>query len=327
MTDKILIAEISGKRPGGKEERPTERFRSKHPMVIISNNSEGYDTHLPIIDVPDDYREWYIAHIKNSDNAWYAPMNRSYAIKYARENGYRYLVQLDDNIQLLELALWEENGGRGKRYRQQFWARPGQEERTIDILDDFIEVLKTVLENTNAGMVGCQLAGTAVPEWRFLREGYVYSFFMLDVDRIPDIFQGDFEDDIEFRLKLKQMGVPVIQIPVLRYAKIGQKQSKKEDASGCREEYIKAGLKRGEHMGLLYGDIYSCRLVNKTNTVKVVGEGEARYFKHYIKPFKVGVVVNDMDAIQKAVRGIIEKYASHKPDKTIRKVKKIKIAE
>lgn len=327
MTDKILIAEISGKRPGGEEERPTERFRSKHPMVIISNNSEGYDTHLPIINVPDDYREWYIAHIKNSDNAWYAPMNRSYAIKYARENGYRYLVQLDDNIQLLEIGFWAERAKPVKRYRQSFYSRPGQEERTKDILDDYIEVLKTVLENTNAGMVGCQLAGTARPDWQFLREGYCYSFFMLDTERVPDVFQGDFEDDIEFRLKLKQMGIPVVQVSPLRYAKAGQQQNKKEDRSGCREEYAKVGLKRGEHMARLYGDIYQCRMVNKTNTVMAVAQDENIYFRHYMKPFKVGVVVNDMDAIKKVFWGIIEKYASHKPDKTIRKVKKVKIAE
>lgn len=327
MTDNILVAEISGKRPGSEVQRPTERYKTKHPMVIISNNSEGYETDLPIVDVPDDYRDWYIANIKNSDNAWYAPMNRSYAIKYARDNGYRYLVQLDDNIMLLELGLWYDGGSTGKRYRQQFWSRPGQEERIKEILDDYIEVLKTVLENTNAGMAGCQLAGTAIPEWRFLREGYCYSLFMLDVERVPDVFQGDFEDDIEFRLKLKQMGVPVVQIPLLRYAKMGQQQNKDEDLSGCRAEYAKAGLKRGEHMGKLYSDIYRCTMTNKTRTVMAKPVEEAIYFKHIIKPFKVGVVVSDMDAIKNAVRGIIEKYASHKPDKTIRKVKKVKIAE
>jgi hypothetical protein len=66
--------------------------------VIISNNADGYVTDIPIVMVPDGYRQWYVANHKNSENAWYAPMNRSYAIKYAREKGYRYLVQMDDNI-------------------------------------------------------------------------------------------------------------------------------------------------------------------------------------------------------------------------------------
>ena len=63
--------------------------------MIISNNSEGYTSTWPIVNVPDDYKQWYVENIKNSENAWYAPMNRSYAIKYAREKGYDYLVQLD----------------------------------------------------------------------------------------------------------------------------------------------------------------------------------------------------------------------------------------
>ena len=39
---KILIAEISGKRPGTYKQRPTELFQTVHDKVIISNNSEGY---------------------------------------------------------------------------------------------------------------------------------------------------------------------------------------------------------------------------------------------------------------------------------------------
>ena len=38
----------------------------------------------------------------------------------------------------------------------------------------------------------------------------------LDLDSCPDVFHGDFEDDIEYRLKCKQMGLPVMQIIVLR---------------------------------------------------------------------------------------------------------------
>ena len=59
----ILIAEISGKRPGGCDKRPTEKFETHYDKVIISNNSEGYVTNWPIVNVPDDYREWYCANI------------------------------------------------------------------------------------------------------------------------------------------------------------------------------------------------------------------------------------------------------------------------
>lgn len=98
MSNEVLIAEISGKRSGTKEDRPTEKFNFDWDKVIISNNSEGYETDWPVINVPNDYQEWYKEHAKMSESAYYAPMNRSYAIKYAREHGYKYLVQLDDNI-------------------------------------------------------------------------------------------------------------------------------------------------------------------------------------------------------------------------------------
>ena len=311
MSDRILIAEISGKRPGTAKQRPTERFESQHDWVIISNNSEGYETDKPIINVPDDYREWYCANIKNSDNAWYAPMNRSYAIKWARENGYDYLVQLDDNIKFLELTYAEKNNGVTKRYRKQ----------TKDkMLDDFICMFVAVLKNTNAVMVGCNLAGIGTPDMSLLTERYCYSIFGLDLKRCPDIFHGDFEDDIEFRLKCRQMGLPVVQVQPMRYSKVGQAHS--VDISGCRAEYLKAGLKRGEHMVKLYGDIYSCRMRKTRNHVNSTEDEEAINFKHYVKPFKLGVVVYDMEPITRTFREILAKYAEHKPDKSIFKIKK-----
>lgn len=319
MTDKILIAEISGKRPGSSNQRPTEKMKTQYPMVIISNNSEGYETDLPIINVPDDYLEWYCENIKNSENSWYAPMNRSYAIKYARENGYRYLVQLDDNIWRLEIALWKKENGIARRYRA--LCDYGKKE----MLDDYIRVFYTILKNTNAGMVGCDLGGVSIPGCDRIKERYVYSIFMVDTERCPDIFQGDFEDDIEFRLKLKQMGVPVLQIPFMRYSKTGQNHTK--DLTGCRAEYLKAGLKRGEHMGKLYGDMYKCRMVKKSASVKTQEGSETIYFKHILKPFKVGVIVKDEKAINDALTEIIKKYAEDIPDKSIYKVKKIKVGK
>ena len=42
MDDDILVVIISGKRPGGERARPTERLSTKHPRIIVSNNSNGY---------------------------------------------------------------------------------------------------------------------------------------------------------------------------------------------------------------------------------------------------------------------------------------------
>lgn len=279
MKDKTLIVEISGKRPGNSKQRPTEKNKTEYPHVIISNNSEGYETDWEIVNVPQDYEVWYKSVAKTSDNAWYAPMNRSYAIKYAREHGYRYLAQLDDNIEHLEIGYkCKLKSGVIKRYRNQ---------STDGMLDDFIDTLVIVLQNTNAAMAGCNLAGCSDPDDTYLAERFVYSLFVLDLDRCPDLFQGDFEDDVEYRLKLRQMGLPSIQVAALRYSKTGQAKTK--DLTGCRKAYAEVGVKRGEHMRKLYGDTYSCGMRSKSNRMNADWEVGEAYFKHTLKPFKMGV--------------------------------------
>lgn len=309
MIDTLVVI-ISGKRPGGVKQRPTEKLSTQLEQIYISNNADGYETDIPIVMVPEEYKQWYIANHKNSDNAWYAPMNRSYAIKYARERGYRYLVQMDDNILSLDVCFLANGENGARRYRSQH----------CDALDDFVSMYRTVLKNTNAAMVGCQLAGTAIPENTLWREGYVYSFFMLDLQRCPDVFQGDFEDDVEYRLKCAQIGRPVIQLPWLMYGKTGQ--GKNTDLSGCRAEYAKQGLKRGAHMSMLYGDMYSCRMTHKRHTTVAKTENDALYFKHILRPVKVGVIVKDAEAIRNEARRIFMKYRKHQPDKVVVKVKR-----
>jgi hypothetical protein len=293
---KILIAEISGKRPGTYKQRPTELFETCHDHIIISNNSDGYTSTWPIINVPDDYREWYVNNMKNSENAWYAPMNRSYAIKYAREHGYDYLVQLDDNIVLLEIASIKKEDGHILRRRI----------NGIHLFDDFVTMLACVLDNTNAAMAGFDLAGISEPTTKFLSERYCYSFFMLNLSCCPDVFQGDFEDDIEYRLKCAQMGRPVVQVVPMRYGKTGQNKTK--DLTGCRAEYLKKGVLRGEHMSKLYGDVYSARMRNIGHSVMARRETENANFKHDLKPWKLGVIVYDMKAMEECLANILKKY-------------------
>lgn len=226
-------------------------------------------------------------------------MNRSYAIKYAREHGYRYLVQLDDNITFLEIGYTRKIDDKTiKRYRVQ---------SKDEMLDDFVDTLVTVLECTNAAMSGCTLCGVAAPSDDYLSERFVYSCFALDVDRCPDLFQGDFEDDVEFRLKLKQMGVPSVQVAPLRYSKTGQ--AKNKDLTGCRKAYAEAGVKRGEHMRKLYGNIYSCGMRSKSNCITSKAEAGAAYFKHILKPFKVGVLVKDKGKIDAQMQYLLKKWA------------------
>lgn len=306
---KVLVVEISGKRPGTSDQRPTEKFKTGYDHLIISNNSDGYETEWPVVMVPPEYVEWYKANVKTSESAWYAPMNRSYAIKYARERGYDYLVQLDDNIIYLELAyINERKDGTTVRYRQQ--------SRT-EMLDDFIDMLCTVLENTNAAIAGCDLR-SVMPTRIFLAERFCYSFFALDLKRCPDIYHGDFEDDIEFRLKCAEMGYPSVMVCPCRYGKTGQNYNK--DETGNRAAYTAAGIKRGEHMRILHGDVYSCGYGKRTMTVANVPNGKV--FRHKLKVFKLGVMVKDRAAIEDQMHELLQKWARQQPDKAIVKIRK-----
>lgn len=313
MRNDVLVVEISGKRPGGSDKRPTEKYQIAHDHLIISNNADGYITNWPIVMVPDDFKEDYISRYKTSESAWYAPMNRSYAITYAKEKGYKYLVQLDDNILKLEIAYLIKSADVIKRYRSTF---------SYEMMDDFIEMLVCVLENTDAGMAGCGLMGVSAPDKTFLSERYVYSLFALDLSRCPDHFQGDFEDDIEFRLKLGQMGVPAVQVAPLRYDKTSQFSGK--DESGNRAAYTKAGTARGEHMRALYGDKYSCGMRGKTAGIKCEKKNGKAYFQHRLTPWKVGVKVKNREAIEEKFKRLLEKYAPYTPDKYVIKEKKVK---
>lgn len=305
----VLVVEISGKRPGGVEKRPTEKFECNYDHLIISNNSEGYETTWDIVNVPQEYVSWYKESVATSDNAWYAPMNRSYAIKYAKEHGYKYLVQLDDNIKFLEIGyLADDAKNRRKRFRVQ---------NRQNMLDDFIEMLCCILENTNAGIAGCNLASSN-PDAEFLSERYCYSIFALKLDVVPDLYAGDFEDDIEFRLKCTQMGIPSVMVVPLRYSKTAQRSGK--DETGNRAAYTATGLKRGDTMRAIHGEYYSCGYAKRTMTTQNIENGKV--FRHKLQRIKLGVVVKDKDAIEKCFQSLLNKWAKPQTNKVIVKRKK-----
>lgn len=319
MNDKrILLVEISGKRPGDKNDRPTEKFDfGNFDKVIISNNSEGYESEWQIVDVPEDYQNYYKDKVKTSDIAYYAPMNRSYAIKYAREHGYDYLVQLDDNLTSFDIRykISSENKTYDTSTKQKNYK---------DLPQEMIRYMAKVLEHTNAGVVGCIPRASGIPSDDWIRERYVYSFFIMDLKRVPDIYHGDFEDDIKFRLKLKERKTPMLQICSFGYDKTHQGPNN-SDLTGNRMAYAEAGLKRGETMSILHGDVYKAGLSTR-------GAGTARTehygarFRHQLKAFKVGAMVNDRDYLVQEMLKIFEKFAFKKPDKLKIDVSKFKIA-
>lgn len=307
---KVLVVEISGKRPGNENARPTEKMQIDFDHLIISNNSEGYITQWDIVNVPSDYVEWYKASVKTSESAWYAPMNRSYAIKYAKDHGYDYLFQLDDNITGLELSYEIQEGEVLKKYRHS----------GIEMVNDFISFMVCVMRETNAAMVGMRLQGSARPKKDFIGERYCYSFFALNVHNCPALFHGDFEDDIEYRLKCKEMALPTLQIYPMAYGKTGQKSNK--DETGNRAAYTAAGLKRGEHMLKLHGDVYSCGFAGKTMSMSLRGDVGEKCFKHKIKPFKVGTLIKNNGIISAEFNAMLKKYAERHEDRCV--VKEIK---
>jgi hypothetical protein len=294
----VLIVEISGKRAGDKTARPTEYVQTKYDKVIISNNHEGYETDWKIVKVPQDYEDWYRAKIALS-TFWQATMNRSYAIKYAREHGYKYCVQLDDNIQSLQIGFEVacEGGFISRRFLK------SQNTKKCDMFDDFVAILIEGLRRSNAGMSGMNLASVPVSD-SICRERFAYSFFALDLSRIPDTFHGNFEDDFEFRLRLAQMGTPVIQFPILAYSKVPARAT--GDVSGCRKAYKDVGLGRGENMRHLYGDVYSCGYGGKVSSTSKCKSGE---FKHKLKPFKIGVMTKDWWRVKNKIRALFRKNA------------------
>lgn len=300
----ILVAEISGKRPGDKMKRPTERFNWDFDKVIISNNSDGYETEWPIVMVPEDYQNWYKDNCKMSDIAYYAPMNRSYAIKYAREHGYKYLVQLDDNI--VDVAIKYRVVNKDDKTDKSY-ATLSKTKGIDQLQNDMIMYMADILDNTNVGMVGMTPASGAVPMDSWLNERYVYSFFMLNLDNIPPYFQGDFEDDIEYRLKLKQMKIPSLSVGCFFYGKTSQQGSTKEDLSGNRAAYSEAGLQRGEHMSKLYGDMYERGTSTRGSGTKRNGVPK---FRHRVKDFKVGVQVKNHEYLKRRMMELFAKYAT-----------------
>lgn len=315
MAKKILVAEISGKRPGDVKKRPTEKYDFGNlDKVIISNNSEGYITDWNIVNVPQSYVDYYKDKYKTNDIAYYAPMNRSYAIKYAKEHGYDYLVQLDDNIVDFNIRYRVDNKTYGTSMKQKNY-------REMPLA--MISYMSKVLEHTNAGVVGCMPRSASVPANDWLRERYVYSFFILDLSRVPEAFQGDFEDDIEFRLKLRQNKTPMIMVCPFGYSKTAQGPNN-SDLTGNRQAYVDAGLKRGETMSKLYGDVYRAGVSTR-------GSGNGRKeqygarFRHELKSFKVGVLVNDRDFLVEELLRVFKKFAIQKPDKLQIDVSKSKI--
>lgn len=295
--EKVLVTIISGKRPGGLEERPTEKYHIDFDELIISNNADDYYTDFEIIDVPEDYVSWYKENVKTNDKSFYAPMNRSYAMKYAREHGYRYNVQLDDNIKHLEVSYTDGD----KKYRT-----TTRNAHNDVMLQKMLEYFRIVLQETNAGIVGMDLNEASMPNKEFIRERFVYSCFMIDLERVPEYYHGDFEDDIEFRYKLQQMGIPMLKVMPFKYGKVSQSG---KDLTGNRAAYEAVGSDRGSVLATIYGDQFERGTSTRGSGTT---RGTEEKFRHRMKGFKVGTTVNDFNRLKDEMKKLLIFFAEER---------------
>ena len=293
----VLVEEISGKRPGDNNARPTEKNKLDYDHVIISNNADGYLTDWDIVLVPDEYHQWYKENFKTSENFYLATMNRAYAIKYAKERGYKYLVQLDDNISTLNLVYYKNIKEMGFEYSKKFSATSRNGDNSM--LNGIIDVLIEMLEQTNAGITGC--SNTFVPPTSTIfSEKYSYCIMAMKLDIVPDVFFGDFHDDMDYHIRLWEMGIPTLQNCFFKYEKISRKTG---DTTGCRAEYDRTGISKSDHMRKLHSDVFT-----KINTTKKYVE------KQILKHKKLGIIAKDVEAINKKMLAMFQKYATTKKD-------------
>lgn len=77
-------------------------------------------------------------------------------------------------------------------------------------------------------------------------------------------------------------------------------------------------------MRRLYGDKYKCGMRSRGQNITAQNEPGEQWFKHILKPFKVGVLVKNKKAIDAAIAEAFRKYAKPNPDKVLVKTKKVK---
>lgn len=299
----ILVCEISGKRPGTAKERPTEYFNISYDHLIVSNNHDGYETDWEIVDVPQAFRDEYERkHRISKGNAWLAPMNRTYALHLARERGYRYCIQLDDNITDIQLCYAFDD----RKYSSH--SRAKSTPHGSQMMDDFIEMLCLMLEHSNAGVTGCDLSSLPPSSHEFA-ERLCYSLFAVDTAKtIPDYWHGDFEDDIDYELRCSDLGTPTLKCPVLCYGKVNTRGN----LTGNRANYLSDGMARVEHMRLLAGDVYKGGV--KKSQLTTTAKYTEPTVGHRVHIRKIGVITYDWKVVKRHLAAMLKKYATKRPN-------------
>lgn len=300
----IIVCEISGRRPGTSAARPTEALGSRGlDFVIISNDSSGYITDYPIVNVPESFQADFCRRNQVQRIGWQAPCNRAYAIEYARARGYRYCLQVDDNIESLSIAVMGEKESGGRRRELRF------SEPKEDLLAVFADVMIAVLKHSNAGLVGPAEAGI-IPSPKLLKEVVVWFMFTIDLERCAGIeFHGGVCDDMDYELKLNRAGIPQAKISCL----LAQKAWPKGDVTGNRQFYRDLDDEFPAVMRRIYSDVYTPVRKYRRNAA---GDGVESFWGHRLRYKRAGLFVDDPDALAKDIAAAISRLPQQKvPDR------------
>lgn len=143
---------------------------------------------------------------------------REYACVTGETRGYRGVLQLDDNIRALSI-------GRGGKAAYGLAREHGPVA--------FLDLLAAVTYSTNARMVGAQLEAVNQIKPVFARPGFPYSFFIEQLGKGREHWNGPYEDDITHALQYGRRadGATAALLPILRY----NKESKSK--TGMRSHY------------------------------------------------------------------------------------------
>lgn len=245
--ERVLVAVITGGRPA-LSERPTLRLLDRlsaagYPhieWVVREDHAPDYDVSdgRPLNVYTKQFASTYArAHWRHPRARW-APdgffgafPGREHVMRSAEARGFRYVLQLDDNVTGLSCA-----AAGGSDYG----------ERVADMTpDEALGILLGLAASTNAAMCGMQLTAVVPePQLRVIRPGYPYSVFVETVTpyRVP--YFGPFEDDVMHALDYALSATPVTAavVPSLLYIK----ESKSK--TGMRKHYnVERGLGLVQH--------------------------------------------------------------------------------
>jgi len=279
MSNKILLSIISGKRPDNM--RLTEKWlkssglSDKYRTILFSNNSEGSNIleGQELIDIPQDYRDYFEEQNKLDMFGMMAPMSRSYSDKWALENGYDINIQLDDNIGNLGLVNCFS--------KERVNSSTNDPETFKIIFEEFIARVEELVA-TGVSKVGCELPLPPVKKPQVNFSTYPYSMFANNLHLPFPEYVGSTEDDITDSIRRSQMGLLTAKITYITYAKPSAVGSK--DNTGSRAAY--AALDGQKHARGWVQEKYFPELYSRGYSSAPTGASHKDYtvFKHYLKP-------------------------------------------